>query len=172
MKKKITILTFFMISLLSFLLTNFCESKNKEIISFKEKIKTLNTPEKLIKYTSKNFKYCSDKKQFNFTEYWQTPQQLFKNKKGDCEDFAIFNSYVLNQHKYETKILIIEDLDTNEGHAILQFKDKKTVKYIDNFSIKKILPAEYWALYSMYSDGVLVVINKPSEFKHLPVICK
>jgi hypothetical protein len=35
-------------------------------------------------------KYVSDEEQFGERDYWQPPEQFEENKRGDCEDFALW----------------------------------------------------------------------------------
>ena len=37
-----------------------------------------------------DFTYVGDKKQFGKTDYWQTPNEFFISKRGDCEDISLF----------------------------------------------------------------------------------
>jgi len=43
----------------------------------------------ILKFLSK-CKYITDKELFNKQDYWQTPDEFEKNKKGDCEDFSLW----------------------------------------------------------------------------------
>jgi hypothetical protein len=47
-----------------------------------------------------NITYETDKQQFGVDDYWQTPEQLLANRKGDCEDVCILFLYLV--HKYHS----------------------------------------------------------------------
>jgi len=51
------------------------------------------------------YEYESDTKQFDCDEYWQTPEQMIENKKGDCEDFAILTQAILKELGIESKLI-------------------------------------------------------------------
>ena len=61
----------------------------------------LNSVAKLTHYIKQNFKYVGDKSGL-FGDYWKTPEEMWKDGYGDCEDHAIFCLYIL------TKVMGIE----------------------------------------------------------------
>ena len=71
--------------------------------SFEEAISQLSTPSKILNYMTRNFQWYS-----NLTCPTQSPQQLFQNREGNQYDFAIFISYLLDHHSYETQMLRLE----------------------------------------------------------------
>jgi len=66
----------------------------------------------------RNFTYCSDRNQFGQDDYWQAPQTFIDNGRGDCEDYAIFCMYFLEQMGYKTELISIMERDKT-GHAII-----------------------------------------------------
>jgi hypothetical protein len=61
-------------------------------------------------------------------EYWQTPEETYLLRTGDCEDFCILFSYILKkQFNYTTEINIISK--NNDFHAIVYISE--TQQYID-----------------------------------------
>ena len=99
------------------------------ILSFAEVVNQLNTPEKLLEYMRDNF-----------TEAWHeghisySPEVFFNIKEGGCKELATFGSYVLDQHEYEVKIMLVKLSGELKGqHALTYFRDKDdTLKYITN----------------------------------------
>ena len=65
-------------------------------IEFLALIEELNTPEKICNYMKDNFE--SEEHYY----YSLTPYQLYKVKKGDCNDFSAFSIFIANYHGYET----------------------------------------------------------------------
>jgi transglutaminase-like putative cysteine protease len=52
---------------------------------------------KIVKWVQDNITYVSDDKQYKTPEYWATPMETLKSKKGDCEDGAfLIHSLLLN----------------------------------------------------------------------------
>ena len=96
---------------------------------FSELVNQLDTPEKLVAYMRDNF-----------TEAWHeghisySPEVFFNIKEGGCKELATFGSYVLEQHGYEVKIMLIKLSGELKGqHALTYFRDKDdTLKYITN----------------------------------------
>jgi hypothetical protein len=77
------------------------------------------TPQALADWLTKDFHY-----EFEVTDTWQTPEQTLKLKKGDCEDFAILASAILNQLGIPNNVVIVRFKDLKISHAICTFKDK------------------------------------------------
>jgi predicted transglutaminase-like cysteine proteinase len=68
-----------------------------------------------------NIRYITDIRNWNMEDYWATPQQ-FVIHDGDCEDYAISKYMSLRALGYtveELRIVVVEDLNLNVGHAIL-----------------------------------------------------
>lgn len=66
-------------------------------------------------------RYITDIRNWNVEDYWATPQQFFIHD-GDCEDYAISKYMSLRALGYtveELRIVVVEDLNLNIGHAIL-----------------------------------------------------
>jgi len=74
-------------------LANFVLPDDLEFIAV---VESLNTPEKISEYMQENFEY--EYHPYNAL----SPYRLWKTKKGDCNDFSIFGTFVANYHGYET----------------------------------------------------------------------
>lgn len=55
---------------------------------------------------------------YDFDDYWQTPDYAWKNKKGDCEEFASIISDYLNKHQINNYLVGMNTKD-NKGHAVV-----------------------------------------------------
>ncbi len=96
---------------------------------FSEVVHQLDTPEKLLEYMKDNF-----------TEAWHeghisySPEVFFNIKEGGCKELATFGSYVLEQHGYEVKIMLVKLSGELIGqHSLTLFRDKDgKLKYITN----------------------------------------
>ncbi len=51
-------------------------------------------------------------------DYWQTPEDAWKNKKGDCEEFASIIADYLTMHKINNYLVGMNTRD-NKGHAVV-----------------------------------------------------
>ncbi len=84
--------------------------------SFEEAINQLNNPLQILNYMTRNFQFKIDP-----TRPTLSPQQLFQTREGNRFDFAIFISYLLDHHSYETKMLRLEftENDMVNGYDII-----------------------------------------------------
>lgn len=84
--------------------------------SFEEAISQLSTPSKILNYMTRNFQFKIDP-----TRPTLSPQQLFQTEEGNRFDFAIFISYLLDHHGYETQMLRLEftENDMVNGYDII-----------------------------------------------------
>ena len=84
--------------------------------SFEEAISQLSTPSQILNYMTRNFQFKIDP-----TRPTLSPQQLFQTREGNKYDFAIFISYLLDHHGYETQMLCLEftENDIVNGYDII-----------------------------------------------------
>lgn len=75
-----------------------------------------------------DFTYVSDKKQFGKTDYWQTPNEFFARKHGDCEDVHLFIADALYRALGLESYLIVAWKFTRfpltESHGMTIYKNK------------------------------------------------
>ena len=148
MKNKVKIISI-IISVVLLVLVGFGLRKLPELISieleergnakiqetnFEKVVSELTTPEKLLDYIKKNFKWKDCEGHISFT-----PEEFFYLEEGDCKNLATFGSYVLEQHGYDVKIMCLKLSGELKGqHAITVFRGKgNELKYITN-NIKDI----------------------------------
>ena len=87
-----------------------------DAVGFEDTVKALDTPWKINCWLQANVKYVSDK-----IDYWQTAQETFSRRQGDCDDSARFAQYCLNRHGYQSFFLLM--WGESKGHATALFKD-------------------------------------------------
>jgi len=63
---------------------------------------SISTPRDLSNWYVKEFKYEYDAK-----DYWKSPREMLKDKKGDCEDFAILSKYILTKKGYKVYVIAV-----------------------------------------------------------------
>jgi len=86
------------------------------------------------------YKYESDIKQFDVEDYWQTAEEMIKNKRGDCEDFAILVQAILKELDIESQLIGLwweeKDFTTTYkwyAHMIVVFQDENDkYSFMDN----------------------------------------
>jgi predicted transglutaminase-like cysteine proteinase len=87
-------------------------------------------------------KYILDINNWNLEDYWATPYQFLK-KNGDCEDYAIAKYMALKTlgvPAEDMRIIALQDLNLNLGHAVLIVYDKSGPLLLDN-QIKTVVSA-------------------------------
>jgi hypothetical protein len=65
--------------------------------------------------------YVSDKELFGKEDYWQPPDQFEKNRKGDCEDFALWTWRQLVSLGYEARFVGGKCGRYGAGHAWVEY---------------------------------------------------
>lgn len=95
----------------------------------------LTTPEVIAKFIWKNFSFERDQHQFGREEYWQAPEELLKNKKGDCEDFARFAAEILKLNGVNAFLMNI--YGGRFSHTVCVFKEGDSYNVIDGTSVKR-----------------------------------
>lgn len=115
--------------------------------NFSKLVEFLDTPEKLSKFMESYFHY---KYHSGCVAY--SPEEFFELREGDCKDYAVFSSYILNKHGYNAEMLAFRFSKNGEtdGHVITIFTaENGKLRYIsfakiygDFSSIDEILEAE------------------------------
>ncbi|MGQ9544059.1 MAG: transglutaminase-like cysteine peptidase [Candidatus Bathyarchaeia archaeon] len=93
--------------------------------NFEDATDRLNDPRLITIYDNNNFKFVDDWTQFgkNDSSTWQSAREMYKNKKGDCEDFAAIHTYWLVKNGYEAKGLFENfQSERSTGHAVTIFR--------------------------------------------------
>ncbi len=110
--------------------------------SFADLAVRLNTPEKIEAYMQKelSFRADADFTVFDAEEYWQSPEELIKNKRGDCEDFSEFAKEILIRNGFEA--VLFEGVWESRAHAVTVFKDKAGKIFVFNFDNIKPVKAK------------------------------
>lgn len=84
-------------------------------------LEKIRSPKDLSKYMRKNFKFVEDADNFNKVDYWQSPKEMLENKKGDCEDFAVFAHEALTELGIESQMVSMYGKN-RFAHTVTVFK--------------------------------------------------
>lgn len=112
-------------------------------------------------------KYVSDAEQFGREDYWQPPEEFEKNKKGDCEDFALWSWRQLLEMKYPARFVIGRATRYGDGHAWVTFEKEGKHFLLESLSwpiglkLPRISTLRYKPRYSVSWDG-----QRVSYFEH------
>jgi hypothetical protein len=81
-------------------------------------VESLTTPKEIVQYMKNNFTFAT----YGYT-YALDPYTLWKTKKGDCDDFSNFATFIAHHHGYETwQITLIWDWH-DIPHRIAVYKE-------------------------------------------------
>ena len=70
-----------------------------------------------------NFRFTDDESLFGTEDYWQSPEEFWRLRAGDCEDYALLAQYVLTRLGYESYVVSLYD-DQLYAHTIAVFRDE------------------------------------------------
>jgi predicted transglutaminase-like cysteine proteinase len=92
------------------------------------------------------FKYKTDKEQWDSDDYWATPEEFIGLYAGDCEDYVIAKYFTLRALGIEEKKLYltyVKATELNMAHMVLSyFETPKSIPLVlDSYELK-ILPAD------------------------------
>lgn len=105
-------------------------------LSFSELSTQLKTPDSIAKYMWRHIAYVNDRRQFGQEEYWQSPEETLNNKKGDCEDLALFAQSMLKANGISSFLLNV--YGNGFAHTICVFKENGKFNIIDGTTVKRI----------------------------------
>jgi len=80
-------------------------------------IQELDTPQKIGDYMKENFEY--EKHPYHSLN----PYEFFKIKKGDCNDYSCFATFIAIQNNYKAYQVKIFYTDYSDSHALAVFKE-------------------------------------------------
>jgi len=127
------------------------------------------SPQDLSIFYLNNTEYVRDIVQFKTSEYYQTPLEFHKNKKGDCEDYGLHSYTVLDYNGYEAHMYSIFFRDT--GHVVTVFKQFGYYNIFDTGHIiytKEKKPIE--AVKKIYIKWRVICKFKPIKYGKITLI--
>lgn len=90
-------------------------------LSLEELVGEVQSPEQLALFLKKNFQFEDDTALFGSEDYWQSPQEFWQRKTGDCEDYALLVQYVLQRLGVEVYVVSFYGQD-NYAHTVAVYK--------------------------------------------------
>lgn len=136
------------------------------------------SPKEFSKFLKKNFEFVEDQKLFGVEDYWQSPEEFLKRRKGDCEDYALFTDYILKSQGVESWVISFYDA-SGYGHTVTFFRSGEKFNVINedrlyNYQTKtlaegltKIHPTWTWAAFAkeVNNRGIAIKTFQNSDFK-------
>ena len=102
--------------------------------------------------------YIGDMRNWGVADYWATPFE-FMAKDGDCEDYAIAKYLTLKALGVDAstmRIVVVDDLNLNQPHAILTVQANDRTLVLDN-QTRQVVDSSavhhYRAIYSINETG-------------------
>jgi predicted transglutaminase-like cysteine proteinase len=102
--------------------------------------------------------YVEDWVNWHVPDYWETPGE-FLTRGGDCEDYAITKYFSLVRLGFspdDLRVVIVNDTNLDQFHAVLAVRDEGTVWLLDN-QIPQAVPmdvaVQYVPIYSLNERG-------------------
>ena len=142
--------------------------------AFSAVAQTLNSPEDIAKYIWKNFRVESDQAQFGREDHWQTPDELLKNRKGDCEDFSRFAYEILKKNGISA--FMINVYGKKYAHTVCVFKENGKYHILDGTDVKrtnaKSLNEVFEKIYPFWDTGAIVRANNNHQGQILKSIAR
>jgi len=114
----------------------FAQVQNLMLLKLSPMLEKIDSPKELSKFMSKNFKFVEDADNFGKIDYWQSPEEMLANKKGDCEDFALFTHAVLTELGYESQVVSIYGKN-GYAHTIAVYEDEKGYRVFNDGKLEK-----------------------------------
>jgi predicted transglutaminase-like cysteine proteinase len=147
--------------------TKLCESSTCTTKGWKEFIAELQGKDEMTQLKEVNsafnaHRYILDIDNWGIEDYWETPYQFLK-KNGDCEDYAIakyFTLKALGVPVEDMRVVALQDLNLNLGHAVLVVYVGDTPMLLDN-QIASVVPAN-----SIHHYNPVFSINETGWWLH------
>src|SRR3990167_1950421 len=96
----------------------------RDFNSIQDLEKSIRDPEDLWAWMFHHILYIPDIKQWGKIDRWETPEEVMKNRKADCEGFAVFARKILMDMDYDARIIVTSFLKNKKrsAHAMCAFK--------------------------------------------------
>jgi predicted transglutaminase-like cysteine proteinase len=97
------------------------------------------TPSDISTWMWNHITYKTDKAKHGVKEYWQTAEETFNSRSGDCEDFSVLAKKVLDSHGFLCYILCVWGLKNGDvqGHAVCAVYWKNRWYHVSNWGCKR-----------------------------------
>ena len=122
--KNLIIVAFFILILFFNCEMNQMPEWNEMLYGFSYNINVDNLYEAL-EWCASNITYKTDSEVWGLLDYWQSPEQTYLLRSGDCEDSSIFFMYLLKEElDKSSNFVIVQSVDGGNCHAVVEVGDK------------------------------------------------
>lgn len=109
-------------------------------------VEELDTPEKICKYMKDNFLFE------DHPIYSLTPYELYKTKKGDCNDYSTFAIFVSNYQRYTTYEIIISYGIIKHAIAVYEENGSYTFSSLGDYFDYETLQNSFRDIVDLYTN--------------------
>lgn len=105
---------------------------------------------------------------YNREEYYASPSEMWKNRAGDCDDYAIAKYVTLRKLGFsqdDLHILVVDSFDMDAMHAVLSVNIDGKTMILDNLSNKMLTLEEAGQKYDLQAS-----VNEVAASKYAPQI--
>jgi len=114
--------------------------------------------DQLAAWCQRNITYELNQDQYGVAEYWATPAETLRSRKGDCKGIALLFLYLVHRYYHEDGYLLGESqiADPSEAHMIA------VVNGVEYFQYP---PTSQWQEYKTwtYAQGMWIVVHTHGE---------
>lgn len=117
------------------------------------RVKRICSTHELVNWALHAIKYETDQELYGKEDYPALPEEFWKNKAGDCEDYAFFASDILSSHGYSAKSFAYE-CGSGKWHAVaIATKDNKIYYVFDLNNLIDIEATDLWDAIEKYTGN-------------------
>lgn len=115
----------------------------------------------------KECNYISDQEQFGEKEYWMPPEDFERERRGDCEDFALYAWRQLTEMGFQSRIVMGNVGAVGHNHAWVQFENEghrfilEPLEAIIGQTLPRLSVVRHKPIFSITWNG-----EKMEEYKH------
>lgn len=110
-------------------------------------------------YVNKRVRYVADERNYKQKDYWATPLETLKSRKGDCEDYAIAKYYLLKELGIPSYLMYCKW--KSEAHMVCLVKDDggnlRVLDNIDRELTRLDLRHDLKGIYALDDENVYVI---------------
>jgi len=114
--------------------------------------RTCTTPEQLALFLHENLVFQEDRSLFGQTDYWQAPEEVLLRGKGDCEDYALLASDLLNRQGREAFIFSLYG-EKGYAHTVCVFVENGRYSVLNQDRLVRCKAASLEALADQLYSG-------------------
>ena len=109
-------------------------------LSMQQAVENITTPKALALFMHRSFKFAMDAQLFGTNDYWQSPEEFWERKAGDCEDYALFAKHALAIIGIEAYVVSFY-AKNGYGHTIVLYKENGLFNVIDEARLREVQAA-------------------------------